>query len=141
MNIGTPARIRAVVSTLTALLGMSSGCDGSEPAGPPMLSLDSPADGDTVCGTPLRVATTIENFTLTNEDIEDAPGNVGHMHVYLNGQEVAQSDQEVVEVNDVEDGAWQLRVDLALANHNALDPYVGETIYITVDNGLCEPAR
>ncbi len=141
MNIGPSSRIRAVVSTLIALLGLSSGCDDTEPAGPIALALNSPVDGDTVCGTPLRVETTIDNFTLTNESMEDAPGDVGHLHVYLNGQEVAQADRETVEVSEVVDGAYQLRVDLALSNHNALDPYVGETIYITVDNSLCDAAR
>ena len=101
------------------------------------LTLLSPTDGAVVCGDPLVVETRVENFTLTNETIEDAPPDVGHLHVYLNGQEVAQSDQETVSIAGVTDGEWQLRVDLALANHDALDPYVGTTIYITVDDSLC----
>lgn len=116
------------------------GCTGTDSAaGPIALTLLSPKDGDTVCGTPLLVETDIENFTLTNDSNEDAPSNVGHMHVYLNGQEVAQSEEETVAVSDVADGAWQLRVDLALANHEALDPYVGQTVYITVDHTVCAP--
>lgn len=101
------------------------------------LTLLRPTDGETVCGSPLVVETEVENFTLTNETFEDAPSNVGHLHVYLNGQEVAQSDQETVTVAALEETTYQLRVDLALSNHEALSPYVGTTIYITVDNSLC----
>lgn len=124
----------------TLLFTFLIGCTGEDSAsGPIALTLLSPKDGDIVCGSPLRVETDVENFTLTNETIEDAPSNVGHMHVYLNGQEVAQSEEEVVAISDVADGAWQLRVDLALANHEALDPYVGQTVYITVDHTVCAP--
>lgn len=122
----------------TLLLLNLLGCT-AEPAadGPIAITLLSPEDGATVCGTPLHVETSIENFTLTNESLPDAPSNVGHLHVYLNGQEVAQAEEEVVDVSEVADGEWQLRVDLALSNHEALDPYVGQTVYITVDNALC----
>ncbi len=117
-------------------------CDAGEgdtvPSGEIALTLISPVDGAVVCGDPLVVETTIENFVLTNETLEDAPSNVGHLHIYLNGQEVAQSEEERVEVTGVTDGAYQLRADLALANHEALDPYVGTTIYITVDTGACD---
>jgi hypothetical protein len=107
-------------------------------SGPISLTLLSPADGDTVCGDPLVVETDVENFILTNETIEDSPPNEGHMHVYLNGQEVAQSDQETVQISGVTDGAYQLKLDLARADHEALDPYVGtDPIYITVDDTLC----
>ena len=129
------------VALLLALI--LSGCAGSpaddtsSTSGDPTLTLISPSDGDTVCGSPLEVLADVQNFTLTNETIEDPPPNTGHMHVYLNGQEVAQSDQETVEITDVADGEWQLGLDLALADHSALEPYVGVTIYITVDNSLC----
>jgi hypothetical protein len=91
-----------------------------------------------VCGTPLVVEASVTNFTLTNEDIEDPPPGEGHMHVYLNGQEVAQAGEETVEINDVTDGEYQLKCDLALANHAPLVPYVGtDPIYITVDAKVC----
>ena len=105
--------------------------------GPVALTLLSPTDGATVCGDPLVVETDVQNFTLTNETIEDAGDNFGLLHVYLNGQEVAQSEVETVTLYGLDEIAWQLRVDLARANHEALDPYVGTTIYITVDNSLC----
>jgi hypothetical protein len=111
---------------------------GSDSEGSPTLELLSPADGDTVCGTPLVVETRVTNFELTNEDIADSPPGVGHLHVYLNGQEVAQAGRETVEINDVKDGEYQLKCDLAQANHDALVPYVGtDPIYITVDAKAC----
>ena len=112
--------------------------DGGDSDAHPTLELLSPTDGDTVCGTPLVVETQVTNFTLTNEDIEDPPPGEGHLHVYLNGQEWAQAGRETVEINDVGDGEYQLKCDLAQANHEALDPYVGtDPIYITVDAKVC----
>jgi hypothetical protein len=124
---------------ILALLALTA-CSGADDTGDGAISLTllSPADGATVCGDPLVVESDVENFTLTNETIEDAPGDVGHIHVYLNGQEAAQSDKETIELSGIADGAYQLRLDLALANHLALDPYVGtDPIYITVDATVC----
>ena len=126
---------------LLSLFACTGGSAGDSELGPPSLTLVSPQEGDTVCGSPLVVVTELENFRLTNETIEDPPPDLGHMHVYLNGQEVAQSDQTTVEINDVADAEYQLMVDIALADHSALDPYVGVTIYITVDNSTCVEAR
>jgi hypothetical protein len=120
---------------LLVLLGCG---DGGDSAGAPTLTLLAPADGDTVCGDPLVVQVDVENFTLTNEDKEDSPDDLGHLHVYLNGQEVAQAGRETVEIRDVADGDYQLKTDLALANHDALVPYVGtEPIYIVIDSTAC----
>lgn len=122
-------------SALTLPLLLSA-C-GSGPTGEISLTLLSPEDGDVVCGSPLVVETEVENFELTNEPDPNAGDHVGHLHVYLNGQEVAQGGEERVEVNDVPEGEYQLRAELALANHDALDPYVGTTLYITVDDTVC----
>jgi hypothetical protein len=123
-----------VIPFLIQLLG----CNGKGDSASPTLELLSPTDGDAVCGTPLVVETRVENFTLTNEDIEDPPPGEGHLHVYLNGQEVAQAGQETVEIQGVIDGEYQLKTDLAQANHEALVPYVGtDPIYITVDAKAC----
>lgn len=122
---------------LLLLAACGSEADTAACGGEPCLTLLSPTDGSIVCGTPLAVVTDVANFTLTNETIEDPPPDTGHMHVYLNGQEVAQTDTETVYVPEVADGEWQLSLDLASADHSALDPYVGLVIYITVDNTLC----
>jgi len=142
VDCGDPASLeglRLIALLSLSLLGCTGSTDGdtSATSGDPSLTLVSPSDGDTVCGSPLEVVADVENFTLTNDTIEDPPPNTGHMHVYLNGQEAAQSDQETVEINDVAEAEYQLSLDLALADHSALDPYVGVTIYITVDNSLC----
>lgn len=118
------------------LLLLLPACDPA-PAGEIRLDLLSPADGDVVCGDPLVVATEVENFALTNDLDEQEGDRVGHLHVFLNGQEVIQGGEETVSVNGIPEGEYQLRVELALASHDALDPYVGTTVYITVDNTLC----
>ena len=116
-------------------------CAGASPdsaSGPPALTLLAPADGDVVCGDPLRISTRVENFTLTEEVATDDPAlDKGHIHLYLNGQEAATSYTPDFEVPDIVEGEKQLRVELGLTNHEALDPYVGTTIYVTVDNTVC----
>ena len=126
-----------MLSFFLACDGGTDTADSSSNTAPISLRLLSPQEGDIVCGTPLVIETEVENFTLTNENIENAPSNVGHLHVYLNGQEVVQTDQEHVDVSSVSDALYQLKVDLALSNHQALNPYVGSLVYITVDNALC----
>ncbi len=134
-----------LLASLAATLLACTGTNADSTSGAPSLTLISPVDGDTVCGGPLEVVTKVENFTLTNQTIENPPPNEGHMHVYLNGQEAAQSDSENVTITDepngdgapVNDGPWQLSLDLALADHSPLVPFVGTYIYITVDNTLC----
>lgn len=118
------------------------GCAGEGPSDSgscdPSIELVSPADGDTVCGSPLVIEATVSDFELTNEEIDDPPPCIGHLHVYLNGQEAAQADKGRVEVNDVADGTWQLRLDLQNADHTALTPYVGtDPVYITVAAAGC----
>lgn len=125
------------MNVLLALLACTGDGGDTATSGAPTLTLVSPEDGDFVCGTPLVVVTELENFRLTNETIEDPPPDLGHMHVYLNGQEVAQTDDTTVEINDVADAEYQLTVDIAHADHTALDPYVGVTIYVTVDSSTC----
>lgn len=119
------------------LLACPGPLDSAEGSDAPTLRLVSPEDGAVVCGSPLVVVTELDNFRLTNETIEDPPPDLGHLHLYLNGQEVAQADAETIEVTNVEDNEYQLSVDIAHADHSAIDPYVGVTIYVTVAASAC----
>lgn len=145
-----PRRECYVWTVLVLLLVLLTGCgdapvDTAACGGEPCLTLLSPADGDTLCGDPLTVVADVANFTLTNETVEDPPPDLGHMHLYLNGQEVVQSETETVVIADypsggeagVDEGEWQLSLDLSHADHTALVPYVGTLIYITIDHSLC----
>lgn len=116
------------------------GCVGTAAdSGPaPTLAIVSPTEGEVTCGTPLVIVTEIENFALTNETTQDAPADVGHMHVYLNGQEAAQAAEETVVINDVADATYELSADLAHADHSPLDPPVEVALTITVDNTTCQ---
>lgn len=109
---------------------------GCAPPAPSLVLLAPEADS-TVCGDPLEVRTEIEGFTLVGTEVESDEPATGHLHVFLNGQEVAHAGVEDVDIPDVEAQQYQLTVDLALANHEGLEPYVGTTIYITVDDAKC----
>ncbi len=123
-----------------ALAPLLSACP--ETAQDPRITLLSPKEGDVVCGEPLQVEVQVENFTLTEEEggVYDEPDGTGHAHVYLNGQEVLQGGGESMEVpGPIADGAWQVKVDLANANHSPVEPYTSDTAVITVDAAACGP--
>jgi len=123
--------------TLALLLLGCTGGSGDATGGAPSLTLIAPTDGSTVCGAPLHVEADVENFVLTLAAEDLAPPGSGHMHVYLNGQEEVETDQESVDLPDIVPGEYQVRLDLAYADHSALIPYVGTTVYVTVDNDVC----
>lgn len=110
------------------------------------MTLVTPQEGDVICGTPLHVELNVENFTLVEPEVDengipiedpDAAAGSGHIDIMLNGQDAAMIWSESTDISSVEDGAWQLRVELSNADHSPVEPYVGSTVYITVDNSLC----
>lgn len=97
----------------------------------------SPADGDTVCGTPLAVDVEVEGLTLVDPEAATEEPGTGHLDVMLNGQDAAMGGAEHVEIADVADGPWQLKVELSNADHTPVVPYAGEFVYITVEASRC----
>lgn len=119
------------------LVVVLAGCTG-EASVPPTLEILAPADGATVCGAPLAVQLEVQDFTLVPvEDGGDPVPNEGHADVYLNGQPVMMTAEPQFELTIPEAGMYQLRVDLVRADHVALDPYVGEFVYVEVDEAAC----
>lgn len=120
-------------------LALAAGCTPEEP---PYVAFLSPLDGDTVCGDPFDTEVDLRGFELVDEvitDPESLPAGKGHTHFYLNGQYVHEGADPVTSFEDpVEDGVWQLKVELANANHAPVEPYVYDLIYVTVDNTLCD---
>lgn len=119
-------------------------CAGEvDSGGDPVLTLVSPLDQDVVCGAPLAIEVAVENFTLGNDASDDPPDDLGHVHPYLNGEEVGQEYKASFVVahmpdgSDIAEGVWQLRVELARADHKAVEPYTSDKAYITVDNSKC----
>lgn len=115
------------------------GCAGSSDTdGLPSIAIVAPVDGATVCGTPLLVDLQIENFILVDPSEGTVPREgEGHVDVYLNGQTVDMTPDESFDIPVVEDGVWQLRVELVNADHTALLPYAGALAYVTVDSAAC----
>jgi len=106
------------------------------------LNILSPAEEATVCGTPLVILTEVENFMLVapGDGTEELPPGTGHIDVAVNGQE--QEDwmfggEELV-LPEVGDGYWRLQVELSNADHSAIAPYAGDTVYVTIDATVCE---
>lgn len=146
MRIATPFRTRgAGLLALALCVGFPPGCDeGGEVDEQPHVAFLSPEDGATVCGDPFEAEIELRGFELIEEvvtDPENLPDGKGHAHFYLNGQSVYESAATAATFDEpVSDGAYQLKVELANANHSPVEPYVSDLIYITVDSAACEGA-
>ena len=105
-------------------------------AGTPSLTILAPVEDAVVCGSPLVIALDITDFTLEAPGGDVRPG-VGHCDLSLNGQDVAMTAEPTVEVDDVADGLYQITAALVNADHTALDPYAGDTVYATVSAAAC----
>ncbi len=119
---------------LACTAATESGAD--EPA---TISLTAPADGATVCGTPLQITVEVGGLILlepAEDDASAAPGT-GHIDVTLNGQDAAMAWEERIGISEVADGLYQLKVELSNADHTAVEPYAGDFVYVTVDATRC----
>lgn len=104
----------------------------------PTLAITAPTADSVVCGAPLQVTLAITDFRLVppEDGSEPHPGE-GHVDVFLNGQSAAMTPSENFVIDDVADGAWQLRADLASADHQALIPNVGDLVYFSTSTAAC----
>lgn len=125
---------------LTSLLACTSAKDSSE-ATNPTIEILSPSEGEIVCGTPMGVETRVTGLVLVvpateGEEAEGEPGT-GHIDVMLNGQDVAMAGEESITISTVEDGEYQLKVELSNADHSPVEPYAGDLVYLTVSAASC----
>lgn len=97
----------------------------------------SPADGDRVCGTPLEVSLSVKGITLVDPYGGDAGAGTGHVDVMLNGQDAVMTDQPDFEIPEVADGEYQLKVELSGSDHEPIEPYAGDFIYVEVAEDAC----
>lgn len=111
------------------------GC--AEAEGPPSLSILTPSEGDTVCGTPLSVVVEVTGFTLVDPESGGEEEGTGHVDVMLNGQDALMTGAEAFVVEDVVDGEVQLKVELSGADHEPVEPYAGDYVYVTVAEAAC----
>lgn len=119
-------------------------CDAGDDAGlvnggDPYVAILEPLDEATVCGDPLRVEVDVANFTLVEpvEDPAQAEAGTGHVDIMLNGQDADMIWDLDTEIAGVDDGVWQLKVELSNADHTPVEPYIGELVYITVNEDMC----
>ena len=107
--------------------------------GDPYVAILSPADEETVCGDPLQVVLDVANFELVApvEDPTQAEPGTGHVDIMLNGQDADMIWDTSTDIEGVDAGVWQLKVELSNADHTPVEPYVGDLIYITVSDEVC----
>ena len=125
---------------MLTLFGIVAGCTSSSPFDDASIALVEPVDGAVVCGSPLRVEVDVSGIELVDpypsEPVEPQPGT-GHVDVALNGQDLFMTKQVAFDVEDVDAGEWQLKVELSNADHTPIDPYAGDFVYLTVDPQAC----
>lgn len=107
--------------------------------GDPYVQILTPTEGETVCGDPLLVEVEVANLTLVPpvEDPEQAEAGTGHVDIMLNGQDADMVWETTAEIEGVEDGEYQLKVELSYADHTPVEPYAGDLIYITASEEVC----
>lgn len=129
--------------TLLLLLACTNGGDTDSLAGDPAITILEPVDGAVVCGAPLGVVTEVSGIELVQpyDDPEEAVPGTGHVDVSLNGQDAAMGGEETVEIPAVDDGQYQLKVELSNADHTPVEPYAGDFVYITVSADACGGRR
>ncbi len=122
---------------LLACSGVSPG--DAAPQGDPFVAILSPAEEAVVCGDPLVVDLEVQNFILVEpvEDTGEALPGTGHVDVMLNGQDADMIWDTRSEISGVDDGYWQLKVELSGADHAPVEPYTYDLIYLTVDAAVC----
>lgn len=121
-----------------ALAALALACTKAEPEGDPSLVIVIPAEGATVCGDPLTVEVDVQDFELVPlTDGERVSPGTGHVDVFLNGQSATMVSEQTFELDGVQDGEWQLKCELVNADHTALEPYVADLVYVTVDATVC----
>jgi hypothetical protein len=120
---------------MPALLLVLLGCGGEPEAA--SISILSPQDGAIVCGPLLVVELEVAGIELVDPYGGTEEPGTGHIDIALNGQDVAMSDAERVEIPDVSDGVYQLKAELSNADHTPVEPYAGDFVYITVDAESC----
>jgi hypothetical protein len=130
-----------IVLTILVLLSCAESVDGSDIVnnGEPYIALLSPTEGDTVCGTPLRVEVEVANIELVEpvEDAAQAEPGTGHVDIMLNGQDASMVWVTETDISNTADGEWQLKVELSYADHTPVVPYAGDLAYITVSSEVC----
>lgn len=106
---------------------------------PPTLAILAPSEGEVVCGDPLHVELEVENFDLVAPGEEEGvlPEDAGHVDLTLNGQVVNMTAETVFDLIAIDAGEYQLRAELVKADHSPIEPYVGVTVYFTVDEAAC----
>jgi hypothetical protein len=104
--------------------------------GTPAITILEPAEGDVVCGAPLHVELDVQNFELVAFDAPEKVGT-GHVDCSLNGQVVNMTTDTTFDLPDREDGEYRLQVDLVNSDHTPIEPYVGQTVYFTIDAAAC----
>ena len=141
----TPAARSAAPSGATSTAVTS---DAPSPDGEPFLAISAPKNDETIRAGAVQVTLTIRNFTIANKIGAKAKAGEGHIHYYLDVDEIPTTPgkEAIVEGegryvattatsytwNDVSAGRHQLGAQLIQNDHTPLDPPVTAEVTVTV---------
>jgi hypothetical protein len=116
---------RFLLATLTAC-GPDSGPGtkdhpGKGDDGEPAVTITSPGDGAGSYSDSVPLTWTVDGFTLDSDALGgDAAAGHGHVHVYVDGEKVAESGDDGVTVHGLSEGPHTIEVRLASNDHEEL---------------------
>lgn len=130
--------VKPVVSILLflggfALAGGAFALGGGDPVSTDAsLRIVAPEDGATVpASEPVTVEVELTGGTLSVETESEDP-NLGHYHVFVDGDLVAMPVSDVVEV-ELEPGEHEIEVEFTQADHTSYDPPVSDTVTVAAE--------
>ncbi len=101
------------------------------------ISLLTPADGTTVCGSPFALEVAVENFILVGFEEEEVREGIGHVDIKLNGQNRWMTYYTEFEIPVVLEGLYLVEALLVHENHLPIEPYTAESVTVTVSSSAC----
>lgn len=102
------------------------------------VSIVDPLDGDIVEPS-FDLAVEVEDFTLSSDIEGENVEGEGHYHIWVDGEYVAQSAEDTVTLEDLEEGDRELVISLQNNDHTDLEPAVeSDPITVTVETAVDE---
>jgi len=104
----------------------------ARPSSTAKLALIAPKDGEVFKAGTIPVKVSLQDAKITPVVTTNLKPNLGHLHLYLDGQIVSMNYQLTDTLHDVKPGLHVLRVEFVAQDHAPFDPRVVVTVSFTV---------
>lgn len=120
----------ALASLVVPALWPSNVASGPRPASTASIAIESPRPGRSITEDRLMVSIRLEGGEIVDETSTDLAPNLGHLHLFLDGEIVSMTYglEQVVETGDLAAGPHRLRAEFVALDHAPFDPPVVATV-------------